>query len=393
MPEWCELWWTSFTGPKSLCTAAARSLYNCGNVCLIVPDDLPWRNEMRACILTEMHQFPDLEDFYVELIDVNDECADATDVGRYLLERYALPAVASGYRQRNKMQQYIMEHRVLKSRVLWVKGMNPQQEKRWLQFCREYYPTSPSDGRFVLELRWTEKENERRNLAVIRYAAMIHSYDLSLFSSLYLNSEKRNYLPVWQQYASTLCSLLCGTDAETAQALIESCDFTCQEPMVGLRLVAAAYQRRGSGNDAHILSLVRRESMLVIEQQIWKAQLQVLFPLIEMERISFVEKYRDQIRQAIREPYFDYRTERTQQIYQFGEPLSEPDHAELGTLYRMTKLRRGTDNAQYLLYLPDEKTRQHIELLHELRNALAHGRACAVDKVAEFINAHPYVWL
>lgn len=394
MPEWSEFWWTSITGPRNLCDAVSRALHNKSSVCLVVPDDLPWRDEMRASIETGMHQMPDMESFYVEFIDVEDECPDIADVGRYLMERYALPEIAAGYRGREKLQKYILDKQVLDNRVLWIKGMNASQEKRWLQFCRDYVPVKDSDGRFVLEARWTDKESERRNLAVIRYGDTIKRYDLTLFNSIYLNREKGAYSAIWQQYAAVMCALLCNTDAETSQAFMETCDFTAEEPIIGMRKIAAdgAYLRRGESNDQHILSLVRKENMSVIDTQIWKAQLQVLFPLLEIERVSFVGLYHQQIHEALGECYYDFKTGRSQLIYQFGDVISNPDDAELGTIYRMTKLKRYADTSQYLLYIPDEKSRSRIELLHDLRNALAHGEPCAIDKVAEFINGHPFSW-
>lgn len=394
MPEWSEFWWTSITGPRNLCDAVSRALHNKSSVCLVVPDDLPWRDEMRASIETGMHQMPDMESFYVEFIDVEDECPDIADVGRYLMEKYALPEIAAGYRGREKLQKYILDKQVLDNRVLWIKGMNAAQEKRWLQFCRDYVPAKDSDGRFVLEARWTDKESERRNLAVIRYGDTIKRYDLTLFNSIYLNREKGSYSAFWQQYAAVMCALLCNTDAETSQAFMETCDFTSEEPIVGMRKIAidGAYLRRGESNDQHILSLVRKENMSVIDTQIWKAQLQVLFPLLEIERVSFVGHYHQQIHEALGECYYDFKTGKSQLIYQFGDVISNPDDAELGTIYRMTKLKRYADTSQYLLYIPDEKSRSRIELLHDLRNALAHGEPCAIDKVAEFINGHPFSW-
>lgn len=272
--------------------------------------------------------------------------------------------------------------------------MNASQEKRWLQFCRDYVPVKDSDGRFVLEARWTDKENERRNLAVIRYGDTIKRYDLTLFNSIYLNREKGTYSAIWQQYAAVMCALLCNTDAETSQAFMDTCDFTAEEPIIGMRKIAAdgAYLRRAESSSLHILSLVRKESISAIDAQIWKAQLQVLFPLLEIERVSFIKRYRKQVQEALGEKYHDFRTGRPQYIYQFGETVSDPDNAELGTIYRMTKLRRDADAYQYLLYIPDEQSRSRIELLHDLRNSLAHGNTCAIDKVIEFINGHPFDW-
>lgn len=394
MPEWSEFWWTSITGPRNLCDAVSRALYNKSNVCLIVPDDLPWHDEMRACIETGIHQLPDMDTFYVEFIDVEDDCSDTTDIGRYLLERYASPMVAAGYRGREKIQNFIRDNHVLDNRILWIKGLQPDREKKWLQFCRDCVPVNDCDGRFVLETRWTDKEYECRNMAVIRYYDMINHYDLSLFNSIYLNKERRTYSPIWQQYAAVVCSLLCNTDAETSQAFMEKCDFSSEEPFSGMRIVAAdaMCQRLAENNDAHIISLVCQENMSAINNQIWKAQLQVLFPLIEIERVSFIERYREQIREALSEKYYDFGTKRSQIIYQFGEIINNPNDAELGTIYRMTKLKREADSTQYLLYIPSEQSRSRIELLRDLRNALAHGDSCPFEKVAEFINGHSFVW-
>ena len=217
---------------------------------------------------------------------------------------------------------------------------------------------------------------------------------MALFNGIYLNREKGTYSAIWQQYAAIICALLCNTDAETSQALMETCDFTAEEPIIGMKKIAAdgAYLRRGESNGQHILNLVRKEDMSVIDIQIWKAQLQVLFPLLEIEMVSFIERYRIQVQEALGEKYYDYRSGRSQYIYQFGEIVSDPDVAELGTIYRMTKLKRDTDTYQYLLYIPDEQSRSRIELLHDLRNSLAHGNVCTIDKVGEFINRHPFDW-
>ncbi len=394
MHEWSEFWWTSITGPRNLTVQVVRALHERNNVCLIVPDDLPWRDVMRGCIETEMHQKIEMDEFYVEFIDVEDECADLDDIGRYLLERYASPSIAAGYRRREKLQKYMVDNKVLTNRVLWIKGMNAQQEKQWLKFCKDYYPENDMDGRFVLELRWTGVDAGAKNLSIIKYRDLINRYDLSLFNSIFLNREKSSYSPVWQQYISILCALLCNTDAETSQALMDNCDFLSEEPTCGMYRVAEdeKYQRRGETNSSHILNMVRQEKNGDIEALIWKAQLQVLFPLIEIERVSFVSCYSAQIEEALQEKYYDYRTGQFQTISQFGEQVDGPTDAEMGTLFRMTRLKRASDYAQYLLYVPGEQSRLRIELLHDIRNSLAHRKYCSIDKVANFINNHPFNW-
>ena len=394
MPEWSEFWWTSITGPRNLTIAVARALYDKSNVCLIVPDDLPWRDIMRGFIEYELHQLAGMDDFYVEMIDVEDECPETDDVGRYLLERYALPSVAAGYRGRESLQKYMLDKKVLSNRVVWIKGMNPEQEKRWLQFCREYFPDSETDGRFVLEVRWSGKDANAKSLTTIEYGEMISGYDLSLFNSIFLNSEKTSYSPIWQQYAAVLCALLCNTDAETSKALMDACDFPHEEPIRGIRIVAAdeRFQRRGETNRTHVLSMMRQNDINGIETQIWKAQLQILFHLLEIERVSFINRYYQLIEDALATKYYDSRTRQAKYVLQFGEKVDSPDDAEIGTLRRMTLLKRASDKKQYLLYIPDESARSRLELLYDIRNALAHRKCCSAEQVLQFVNGYPFSW-
>lgn len=394
MTDWSSYWWESITGPKNLTLAVARELREKGNVCLIVPDDLPWRGQMRATVEYELRQSPEMEDFDVDLIDVADECENVVDIGRYLLEKYGQPSVASGYRRREKIQQYMVQHRVLENRVLWVKGMNEDQCRKWIAFCKDYVPTRERDGRFVLECHTDIKESERRNLGIIHYSERINNFDLSLFNSTYINQSENRFTPVWETYAATLASVLCGTDAEISAALMAVLSFQSQEPAEALCQLAMdpQYNRRGSESRDHILSLVRDGNTDEVQSLIWKAQLQIIFPLVEIERMAFVEKYHDQINIALRDTYTDYQSGYGKRIKQFGEYVDLPENAELGTLYRLTKLRRDADSSQYLLYLPDEESRTRLELLHAVRNNLAHGTACSIGQVAAFIDSFPYLW-
>lgn len=58
----------------------------------------------------------------------------------------------------------------------------------------------------------------------------------------------------------------------------------------------------------------------------------------------------------------------------------------------MMKLKKDVDPSQYLFYLPDGPSRDRVELLHEIRNRLAHGQSCSVEQVFGFLNAYPFMW-
>ena len=260
MPEWPKFWWESITGPKNLTLSVSNSLHNYKNVCLVVPDDLPWRAEMRNAIAYNLTRYAEMNDFVTVLIDADEEGDSIKDIGRFLLEQYADPRVATGYRGRGSIQQYIADNHVLDNRILWIKGMDLEWSKKWLTFCQEFPVTDYHSGRFVLELHQLVHSVELKNVSVINYADTINSYDLTLFNSIFLSQEEHGYSSLWQQYASILCANLCVTDAEVSMEIMTSTDFLEREPKDALREIARAsrYSRRGNEDPNHILNIIRK---------------------------------------------------------------------------------------------------------------------------------------
>lgn len=404
MCERARLWWDAITGPRSFVREVVRGMRQRGSVCLVVPDDLPWRGEMRGAVEQEFGQSEELGGFYVDFIDVDDDCPEVEDVGRYLLDRYAEPTVASGFRSRSTIQKYIADHHALEGRVLWVKGMNEKQERHWLQFCQEYAPFGPGDVRFVVESRNALRMQERRNMAVIQFRDRVKKHDLLLFNSLYLNKNQPKLDPLWQQYASVLCSNLCDTDAETSVALMEALDVRSQEPLVALQAVAEnpEFARRGAGSERHILNLARRSASAdeaeaakareAIDALVWEAQLQVFFPLLEVERMNFVKRYRAEIAAALRSKYVNFNTGEELWIKQFGEAIESPEDAEWGALFFMNQRYLASDPTTRMLELRDTASFFQLDRMHKMRNALAHGNCCPVEVIGSFIESYPYPW-
>ncbi len=394
MTDWPAYWWESITGPRNLIEKINNSLQEKKNVALMVPEDLPWRDEMRAAVLQLFRNSPELANVDVDYIDVHDECPEAEDIGMYLLHRYALFSVATNYRGRESIQQYISQNSVLNNRVLWVKGMSQEAEQKWINFCKDYSISKDIEGHFVLEVCHSKEVEEQQNIDYIRYTDYITEYDVLIFNSIYVARDGRWINQNWQQYIASLCSNMCGRDPEISLEMLESTDFRTKDPVEKIQEIGEMreYSRRGRNNKDHILYLARKKIIQEIERKIWKAQLQTVFPLFEMERITFIEKYYDQVSEALKTSYYDTNYDKPRRIHQFGNTLDNPRDAEIGTIYRMTKLRR-YENDHFLLYISDESTRERVSLLHDLRNSLAHCQACPVDKLYDFILSFPYKWL
>ena len=95
-----------------------------------------------------------------------------------------------------------------------------------------------------------------------------------------------------------------------------------------------------------------------------------------IERIELIEKYMDEIRQALQ----------GRAIYQYGERIFDPMELEFGSLCYMTSHRQNDDESMYILYIPDEADRERIKFLHECRNLLAHAACCDPGRVKKLLD-------
>jgi len=117
-----KLWWDSVTGPMNLINAIVSNLRNKRTVLLRVPEDLPWRKQMRSSAEFVLRE--NESDLLLTYIDCRDDCPDVKDIPNYLIRRFAQSEIRDGYRSSSGLtiQQFIKNNGVLKNQVLWIKG-------------------------------------------------------------------------------------------------------------------------------------------------------------------------------------------------------------------------------------------------------------------------------
>ena len=265
---------------------------------------------------------------------------------------------------------------MIRNRIIWVKGLGESVTEQWIQFCRGFSPKSVLDGLFVLEVQEKIRQSDIRPLEVINFRDYVSSYDVQLFNSFLLDGQD-NYSDMWKKYISTVVAVVCDTDAEISAHILSSVDFKVRSVIDGLQDIVALpeYSRRGAeANSNHVLWYSRHNGCIELERRIWSAQVQVLFPIIELERVRLIRKWHNIIQEALD----------NNDISQFNELIRDPMDVELGTLCYMMKHR--TDRGLYILYIPDEKERERISFLHDCRNQLAHATCCTTDQIVQLLS-------
>lgn len=395
-----KLWWDGITGPTAFVRAIADNLGDAKSVVLFIPADIPWHEQMRRSVSQVLHEYD--ADLLVDFVDCKKvnltDTAGKINIPYFLLEQYAYPAVKSGYRQSSghSIQQYLLSKNVLINRVVWVTQASADQASAWINFCNEYHAKSRYDGLFIIEANEKVLSNSSHSgVNMLRYRDYTSYYDSLLFNNMICSAEKGHIEQT--QYKATVSALICSGDAELSKEFVSRADFTVQSPVHTLQEIFAdqfCLQRYDETllDETHPLSIIRSGDFKTLQYAVWKAQLQVLFPLIESERIRIVEQYEGEIEAALATEYFDFLRHTNQYITQYGERVTRAHDVEIGTLYRMSHLKRASDTSLYLFFLPNEEDRDRLALLHDMRNSIAHVEPCPVEMVTKLLSQYPYEW-
>ena len=394
------VWWNSITGPNSLLQAITSALLEVKSVVIYVPDDLPWRKQMRSSLEGMLRE--STQNLVFDYIDCELECQTDSkgnlDIAGFLFERYSTPSVKNGYRKSSgkSVQQYMQEHHVLGNAIIWVKGMTNEQVKSWFDFCKAYKPKNTNDGLFVLEAYLPNPlVSVPSSMSEISYRDHVSLYDALLFNYMIVSEWQDD--PSWLQYVATASTNLCVHDVELSCSLIEECNFKADDVIDALRSLATEedYGKRYAADnleDDHPFAMIRSGRDESMAHALWQAQLQVVFPLIEMERLSLISLRKRELEIAIAEKHFDPQTGEIGKLEYCGNEITSPLDLELGTLRFMTHRWFADDHEKRYFSLPDYEDRERLLLLRNMRNKIAHMNVCSIEEIVSFFEKHPYSW-
>lgn len=367
--EWPDFWWQRVAGPHEVVEDVKLALQDNKSVILEVPDDLPWRHEMREILREELQTALGLEHLSIYLVDDKDDNAAGEEPGQYLVKAYGKRSDALNYRP-SQDSSFIARRGILHNSLVWVKGLDEKATRKWLKFCSCWKANSASDGLFIIESHYPTLSHQA-GLAVIRYSDHVQEYSVQLFNGYTMDSaEFRSYSLIWKRYIAALMTRLCGQDVEIAHELVESHDLMHEDPLDALKAIdqSGEYINRGSRTHDHILNLVRRNCDDQIRQRIWKAQLDVFFPMIEEKRLHIVSALQEQLLELIGR----------QKIIQYEEVVESPEDVDFGALFH---LMHTCEDGRHLLSVSDSGLREEIFLLRNCRNNLAHHHCCSLEQI------------
>ena len=381
--DWGRIWWSHITGPRSFIGEIASALYEDKSAILLLPGTCPWRQEMRSIASEVVVGHYGFERLGVERIRVDAMPKGFTESTphHYLLEKYALHDVALRYRESMDSQNYLVEHDVLKNRIIWLEVSCEQGLRPWVSFVSKWRARSHTDGLFVVEVPRDARDSllgiPLDNITVIDYGERVSGYSGLLFNSMLVDDRTPHEASsLEQRYLASLLTNLCRGDMEVSEALSNNLSDLRDNPIKAVIEASSFFApSRGIEDQEHIFSLARAGDRESLRRRVWSAQAEVLLPLIESLRLDVVETLRSQLEELIL----------SREVRQYEKPIERIEDIELGSLVYLMALR--DDNGRRVLDIPDQVLRDEIYLLRNCRNELAHTSVCSSDQVNKLFAA------
>ena len=352
-----NFWWRNITGPSAMIADTVGALSEGYSVILGVPDFTPWPDRMRGIIREEISG----GDVYITVIDAESECSGTA-------EEFLLSRCDTGRRYRSRLctaQEYFLRNNLLCNHIFWLHNFRDKaQVSDWVNFCSRYESTSSDTGLFIIDTANDILPAGR--MRAVNFADYAGAYDTRIFTSFLLDAEtyrRPEYSQAWKDYIAALSAMLCGADAETAERLIRSADFTAIEPFDALNFADGGK----SGHDE-----------TEIMTRIWMAQVQIFFPMIEISRVKILRGDAE-LFGRIKFALSWMEANGFPMTQSDGKTVTDPEDLDIGGLFHILCKSNLIKNVDVMLA-------EYVSLLRTIRNSLAHMTPCKVAEVRELLD-------
>lgn len=357
MNEIARLWW-SLPGPSRFLDRLRRTFRSGKSSVVLVPEVIP-------CTLRDAVRRIVSDDDLGQWVDLAPAVLHGGGPAGLIREQVRLePSIVSAVD--------LARSTAFTGYFLWVTGIPPADWSRWSAFLEEYADASRSRAEHERSILCVHAApavagslpRQDVTLSIELWRDVVAQLDLFLFTLQLSSLRSSGERPLLQRLHAALVSELAVFDGILAAQLAERATAELLDPESLLREYAASRgwhevppgQGWASGAEALVegqtiphacLELLDGRAARTIEQRLWRAQVSVLFPAIEEQRIRLLGRYGAFLR-------LPWRTA-------FGE-IHNIHELELGHLLKQLHGRHGVRPEHARL----------LECLAKARNALAH---------------------
>ncbi len=385
--DYSKLWWENITGPATLIKSVEETIVSNKSVVLQMPSLIPWKEGFYSEINNRIHEFN--REANLEVFDCKEESSDVViseeSLAKFLIDKYGYPETLQSYRKSSKVtiQEHMIKKEVLKNQIIWVTNITDEAFPVWYSFLQKFNSKGLKDGLFIIEI--FQQEINLPNFGLLEYKKYITYYDQLLFNHILIS--ECSLSPEWKQYIAMLATIICLNDIELSGLLINRKEIIKKSPVQCLKKIFSEQESKDKYSDIsldknHPFNLITNNKSNYLKNKIWETQLKIIFPLLEEERINYIEKHKEELEYILGKHNITNR--------EFGERITNPYDVEIGALDHIS--RSLLNNNTNLFSLKDSEEKNRLSLIHSMRNSIAHHEVCDTKVIKEFLDSYPYEW-
>ncbi|MGN1412010.1 MAG: hypothetical protein ACI4WH_05850 [Oscillospiraceae bacterium] len=345
-----EIWWTGVIGASEYINCIEQSLEEKNSVLLFIPQHIPWHD----CFIRHVKlDNPNRNIMSFNLIDCSKILEN--NLGLMLLNRYGSNEQKSQYKHDIPIGIYLFDNKILNNRTIWFYNIPERLENRWITFLCEFQRRKllyPNVNNTILCMEIDDAHQRSVNSPftdTIIWNKQVFDYDVLMFAMHRVRNI--NEPESIKKYVSQLASSIASSDIELCDSLITRYYDLIRFPEETVQTICNMIY---NNSNASIFNMTKRKFDYIV----WSAQEQVLFPIIERERLNFINKYYDVVNKNFKNP----------EVKGNGGDYESPYDVELGALVHICNRRfQGTE-----IIRNNNIDWDTLKSLHEARNKIAH---------------------
>lgn len=344
-----EIWWSRLVNSVRFITEVKEVIMNGRSVIMNFSDKVPWIESMTYELEQQLAFLTDTRSF-----EVHDASKIKTNPGTYLFERFCSDSERKKYwpvkHHSHEKFLAVNDNTALNHRIICVTGLSSRNTSAWLKTVTEYLENTDSNDRgiFILVTQDTVT-HESRLIGNIKYTDYITAYDYNMLCLTLLSAGScRGYQ---KKYISEIAVNLAGNDVEKAAMLVSSGIRLALNP---IETVNRLYNSRGVSEPE------LKEKVTVA---VWKAQINLLFPLLEESRRELCNKYKKDIQKFL--PL----------ISSFGERIDKASEVEIGQLFFICVQNKILGSYDF----------ERLKKMRDARNLLAHREIVEYENLSKLV--------
>lgn len=351
-----RIWWTKVTNASRFLDKIVDTVQDQTSIFLQLPDEIPWYETMCDVLQDRIKAYESIRRIE-RIVDTGEE------PGLYLLNKYCKEEKRAQYRPHIGYAEFLAgsDDIVLNDYILWITDVNEAQFEKWSSFIETYNKVlgKKKEGCiFIIEIRREVNIKERKRIKKISYVEELKPYDYYLFNALIVSDLDESSL--FKQYMAETVLAIFPNDVELSSMCVSCGRQFLENPEQVIRDIEKL-EFRSDGSP-----VVVNISGSSLQERIWRAQIKVVFPLVERHRNILVKKYQQEI-----ETLLPLNTT-------YGERFEDVNDVELGTISYLTGIGK---------IKMSQEDKNKLFKLKSARNILAHIgilQQNEVDEIFEF---------